>query len=72
MERRRRLTHARKELEAVPEFEYVVVNDDLERAYGQVEAVVRAEWARAHRIPGLEAHARRLITGLDELIRHGL
>ena len=69
LERRRRLTHARKELEAVPEFEYVVVNDDLDRAYAEIEAIVRAEWARARRIPNLQEHARRLITGLDELIR---
>lgn len=70
LERRRRLTNARKELEAVTEFEYVVVNDELDRAYAQIEAVVRAEWARARRIADLQEHARSLITGLDELIRH--
>lgn len=71
-ERRRRLTNARKELEAVPEFEYVVVNEDLERAYGEIEAIVRAEWARAARVPALREHARSLIIGIDELIRHGV
>lgn len=70
MERRRRLTNARKELEAVTEFEYVVVNEDLDRAYGEIEAIVRAEWARARRLGDLGEHARRLISGLDELIRH--
>ncbi|MFW5947809.1 MAG: guanylate kinase [Gemmatimonadota bacterium] len=71
IERRRRLDNARKELAAVPEFQYVVVNDELEQAYRAIEAVVRAEWARAERISNVEAHTRRLITDLDELIRHG-
>lgn len=69
MERRRRLTNARSELQAVPEFEYVVVNDDLEQAYAEIEAIVRAEWARAERAPELAAYTRQLIQGLDELIR---
>ena len=70
VERRRRLSNARKELEAAPEFEYVVVNDDLERAYGVIESIVRAEWARAERLGDVEARTRELINGLDELIRH--
>lgn len=68
--RRRRLTNARQELQAVPEFQYVVVNDDLDRAYGEIEAIVRAEWARAGRIPELDEHTRALLTDLDEIIRH--
>jgi guanylate kinase len=67
-ERRRRLTNAQRELEAVPEFDYVVVNDDLERAYDRVAAIVEAEWARVGRIHGLEAHAQRLIRELGDLI----
>jgi guanylate kinase len=69
IERRRRLANARKELEAVPEFEYVVVNDDLERAYAAIDAIVQAEWLRAVRSPALARHTSRLIAGLDELIR---
>ncbi|MFO7892596.1 MAG: guanylate kinase [Longimicrobiales bacterium] len=68
-ERRRRLSNARKELEAVPEFQYVVVNDDLEQAYGEIEAIVRAEWARAERLSGLGEHTDRMIRQLDEIIR---
>ena len=70
LERRRRLDNARQELQAVPEFEYVVVNDDLEQAYGEIEAIVRAEWGRARRIGGLENHARAMIRDLEEIIRH--
>ena len=70
-ERRRRLTNARREIEAVREFDYVVVNDDLARAYRVVESILRAEWGRVSRIRDLEAHARHLIADLDELIRAG-
>ncbi len=69
-ERRRRLSNARKELEAVPEFDYVVVNDELEEAYGEIEAIVRAEWSRAARLPELGEHTQRMIRELDEIIRH--
>lgn len=67
-ERRRRLRNAQRELEAVPEFDYAVVNDDLERAYVNVEAILRAEWARVERIRGLGDHAHRLVSQLDGLM----
>lgn len=69
-ERRRRLSNARKELEAVPEFDYVVINDELEEAYGEIEAIVQSEWCRAERLSGLAEHTRRMINQLDEIIRH--
>ncbi len=71
VERRRRLTNARRELEAVSEFDYVVVNDELEFAYERVEAVVRAEWHRVTRIPDLGAHAGRIQSDVDEILRGG-
>ncbi len=40
---RRRLETARRELEAVDEFRYVLVNDRLEDTIGQVDAVLTAE-----------------------------
>jgi guanylate kinase len=63
------LDHARKELEAVPEFDYVIVNDELERAYGRIEAILQAEWARVDRIRDLDDHARRLRSDLDQILR---
>ncbi|NIP83695.1 MAG: guanylate kinase [Gemmatimonadetes bacterium] len=68
-ERRRRLTNARRELEAVPEFDYVVVNEDLDTAYEHLRSILRAEWARVRRIRDLERHAGRLIDDLDRIIR---
>ena len=46
---RRRLETARSEVSAVAEYDYVVVNGELERAVGEICAVVTAERARRQR-----------------------
>jgi guanylate kinase len=66
--RRRRLLTAREELAAVEEFDYVVVNDDLERAVLTLEAILRAEACRPGRSIDLEDRLARLRAGLDTLI----
>ncbi|MFO7545387.1 MAG: guanylate kinase [Trueperaceae bacterium] len=43
----KRLTRAREEIRAVREFDYVIVNDHLERAVALFECVIRAERGRA-------------------------
>lgn len=65
-ELRRRLRTAKEELAAVAEFDYVVVNDDLERAVDLVDAVLRAE---ERRIPRLGDRVEQVAKGLDEEIR---
>jgi guanylate kinase len=52
---KRRMTIASDELAAVPEYDYVVVNDELGRAVGDVEAILSAEIRRASRRDGLPA-----------------
>lgn len=52
---RRRLEIAADELAAVPEYDYVVVNDELDRAVEDVSAVLDAEIRRAARRDGLPA-----------------
>ncbi len=42
----RRLANAGREMQARNEYQYAVVNDDLERAYGELRAVVLAERQR--------------------------
>ena len=44
---RRRLEAARREILRARAYEYWVVNDDLDRAYGDLDAIVRAERCRA-------------------------
>jgi guanylate kinase len=68
VERRRRLRNAQRELQAVTDFDYVVVNDDLHQAVRDVEAILRAEWARVRRVPGIERHIHSLLHDLDTLI----
>ena len=45
-----RFQNARKEIERWRDYHYVVVNDDLNRAYGDVKTIVTAERLRARRI----------------------
>lgn len=60
-----RLQTAAKEVEAAREYDYVVLNDDLEHAIGQVEAIVEAETRRVERQPGL---ARAIDTFRHDLL----
>jgi guanylate kinase len=45
----RRLETARREVSAVDEYEYVVVNDDVDRCVREIDAIVTAERARRSR-----------------------
>lgn len=48
-----RLANARNEIEHWREYDYVVVNRDLDRAFAEVRAIVAAERLRRDRNPGL-------------------
>jgi guanylate kinase len=48
-----RLRNARAEIEHWREYDYCVVNDDLERAFDAVRAIVQSERLRRDRRPGL-------------------
>ena len=53
-----RFQNARTEIERWRDYHYVVVNDDLNRAYGDVKTIVAAERMRA----------RRVQTGVGQLV----
>jgi guanylate kinase len=56
-----RFQNARHEIERWRDYHYVVVNDDLHRAYGDVKTIVTAERLRARRTqPGVEQLVARL------------
>ncbi len=48
-----RLANARNEIEHWREYDYVVINRDLDQAFGQVRAIVAAERLRRDRNPGM-------------------
>lgn len=65
-DRRRRLRAARAEITAVAEFEYVIVNDDLDKAVDAVEHIIAAESVRTRRLSVLSDAVARLCAGVDE------
>ncbi len=48
-----RLANAREEIEHWRDYDYVVVNEDLDTAFGEVRSIVAAERLRRDRRPGL-------------------
>lgn len=56
-----RLANARAEIEHWREYDYVVVNEDLQTAYDSVKAIVAAERLRRDRRPGLFDFVRNLL-----------
>jgi guanylate kinase len=57
----KRLKNARVELEHWREYDFIVVNDDLDRAFGEVKSIVTAERLRRDRRPGLFDFVSRLL-----------
>ncbi len=57
----KRLQNALNEIPHWREYDYVVINDDLERAFGQVTAILQAERLRRDRRPGLFNYVDGLI-----------
>jgi guanylate kinase len=56
---RKRLINAAREIEEAPSFQYIIVNDDLERATLELESIVRARRLTAARQAGRLERVRR-------------
>ena len=56
-----RLKNARNEIEHWTEYDFVVVNDDLDRAFAEIRSIVVAERLRRDRRPGLFDFVSRLL-----------
>ena len=65
-----RLDSALQELQAVDEYDYVVVNDDLERAVESVGCIIDAEQFRRLRVHALRERVEHLISRLQSEIDH--
>lgn len=67
----RRMKSALVELRAVERYQYVVVNDELERAVSSVSGVIDAEMRRRERLEHVEHDVREIVARLEqELVRH--
>ena len=62
----RRMMNALEELEHAESYQYVVVNDVLDRAVARVSAVIDAETSRRERVHDLEAQVQSLIGRLQK------
>jgi guanylate kinase len=58
----RRLTRAKDEISHYDEYDYVIVNDDFDRAYDQLRSIYHGEQLRCTRRPGLKAFVAGLMT----------
>jgi guanylate kinase len=57
----RRLVNARAEIEHWPEYEYVIVNDDLQRSLALARTILTAERQKRVRHPGLAGFVAKLL-----------
>lgn len=64
----RRLRSALAELKAVPEYQYVVVNDQLDKAVDSVSGILDAESMRRERLTDLERDLRSIVERLEKAI----
>ncbi len=60
----KRMAEASREISHWPEYDYVIVNDEIEEAHRQVMAVLSAERLRRRRRVGLTEFVRSLTKGL--------
>ncbi|CAN2534995.1 Guanylate+kinase [Methylocapsa aurea] len=59
----RRLENARNEIQRWKQYDYVLVNDDLQRSFDDLLAILRAErQRRPRRVAGIEAFVARLLS----------
>ena len=67
----KRLRTARDEIEHWADFDYILVNDDLGRAFTELKAILHAERLKQRRRPKLEALIAELGRDLDVILGNG-
>ncbi len=67
----KRLRTARDEIEHWADFDYILVNDDLGRAFAELKAILHAERLKQRRRPKLEALIAELGRDLDVILGKG-
>jgi len=67
----KRLKTARTEIQAWADFDYILVNDDLDRAFMELRAILHAERLKQRRRPKIEALIAELGHDLDAILAAG-
>ena len=67
----RRLRNAEDEIRAATEFDYVVVNDWLERAVDELEAVLRGKGGAPRAVEGIDGTVARLCAEIERELGPG-
>lgn len=65
---RRRLVAARDEIRAAGEFDYIVINDQVDRAVEEVERIIAVESLRPGRKSELDGYVAKLIGEIDAVL----
>lgn len=65
---RRRLIAAREEIRAAGEFDYVVINDDIDRAVDALQRIIEVESMRPRRANSLSGCITKLIGDIDAVL----
>ena len=63
-----RIENARAELEQASRFDYIVINENLDQAIGEVRSIVSAEGRRADRAIDLSDRIRQLQAQIDRIL----
>lgn len=66
----RRLRTALDELRAVPEFDHLIVNDDVDRCLEEIRTIVRAEALRTGRARSLEKDVEDMRDEIERILRN--
>lgn len=69
---RRRLENARKELGKWTEYDYVIVNEDLDRSFPMARAILVAERLRRQRVHGLKGFVDGILKEAEETMQRPL
>ena len=59
----KRMAKANDEISHWAEYDYIIVNDDVDRAHAQVETILQAERLKRARQPGIPAFVETLVRG---------
>lgn len=67
----RRLKTAETEIAHWDDYDYVLVNEDIEKCFGELKKILAVERMRRHRQPKLPETIAHLMTDLAEVVRRG-